>query len=78
MRVQTRSDRWTKVKFWLIATLLRRPVPDVLHTLHHRPELFGRPFGELTEAVLRGPSEWSVGERELFAAFVSNLNRCRF
>src|SRR5439155_643566 len=25
-----------------------------------------------------GPSEWSVGERELFAAFTSRLNQCLF
>ena len=29
-------------------------------------------------ALLRGPSAWSVGERELFAAFVSALNHCHF
>jgi len=28
--------------------------------------------------VMRGPSDWSVGERELFAAFVSSLNQCPF
>jgi hypothetical protein len=28
--------------------------------------------------VMRGPSELSVGERELFAAFVSRLNQCDF
>jgi len=28
--------------------------------------------------VMRGPSPWSVGERELFAAFVSRLNQCVF
>jgi len=27
---------------------------------------------------MRGPSMWSVGERELFAAFVSRLNQCVF
>jgi len=27
---------------------------------------------------MRGPSEWTVGERELFAAFVSRLNQCQF
>jgi len=27
---------------------------------------------------MRGPSEWTVGERELFAAFVSRLNQCVF
>jgi hypothetical protein len=31
-----------------------------------------------TQAVLRGPSPWSVGERELFAAFTSKLNQCVF
>ena len=28
--------------------------------------------------VMIGPSDWSRAERELLAAFVSNLNRCRF
>jgi len=27
---------------------------------------------------MRGESEWSVGERELFAAFVSCQNQCPF
>jgi len=27
---------------------------------------------------MRGPSDWSDGERELFAAFVSSLNQCLF
>jgi hypothetical protein len=27
---------------------------------------------------MRGPSQWSVGERELFAAFTSRLNQCLF
>jgi len=27
---------------------------------------------------MRGPSAWTVGERELFAAFVSRLNQCLF
>jgi hypothetical protein len=51
---------------------------DVLNTLHYRSELFGRAFSDATHAALRGPSEWSPGERELFAAFVSSLNQCPF
>jgi hypothetical protein len=27
---------------------------------------------------MRGPSDWSDGERELFAGFVSHLNQCPF
>jgi hypothetical protein len=55
----------------------RRP-PDVVSTLLYRPELFGRSFSAACQAVLRGPSEWSVGERELFAAFTSAQNQCPF
>ena len=52
--------------------------PDVLKTLHYRPELFGRPFSDALEQAMHGPSDWSIGERELFAAFVSSLNQCPF
>lgn len=51
---------------------------DVLKTLLYRPEYFGRPFSAWTHRALRGPSEWSVGERELMAAFVSRQNQCVF
>ena len=50
----------------------------VVRTLRYRKEYFGRSFSELTQQVMRGPSQWSVGERELFAAFVSRLNQCVF
>ena len=50
----------------------------VVKTLMYRPELFGRPFSDALDRVMRGPSEWSTGERELFAAFTSLLNRCHF
>jgi hypothetical protein len=50
----------------------------VLKTLYYRPELFGRAFSDATHEAMRGPSEWSPGERELFAAFTSVLNQCPF
>ena len=50
----------------------------VVKTLLYRPELFGRPFSEALDRVMRGPSDWSSGERELFAAFTSLLNQCPF
>ncbi len=54
-----------------------RPL-GVLKTLHYRPELFGRPYSEALDLAMRGPSDWSDGERELFAGFVSHLNQCPF
>ena len=50
----------------------------VVKTLLYRPELFGRPFSEALEESMRGESEWSPGERELFAAFTSLLNQCPY
>jgi len=54
------------------------PTVDVVKTLHYRPELFGRPFSAAVDEAMRGPSEWTPGERELFAAFVSSRNQCVF
>jgi hypothetical protein len=53
-------------------------VSDVRKMLSYRPELFGQPFSEALQEVMRGRSEWSVAERELFATFVSAQNQCPF
>lgn len=50
----------------------------VVKTLLYRPELFGGPFSEVLDDVMRGPSDWSAGERELFAGFTSVLRQCPF
>jgi hypothetical protein len=50
----------------------------VVKTITYRPEIFGRPFSEALDVAMRGPSDWSPGERELFAAFTSLLNQCPF
>jgi hypothetical protein len=51
---------------------------DVVRTMRYRSELFGRPYSAALQQIMRGPSDWSTGERELFAAFVSAQNRCVF
>jgi hypothetical protein len=51
---------------------------DVVRTMSYRSDLFGRPYSAALQRVMRGPSDWSVGERELFAAFVSCQNQCPF
>ena len=67
-----------RLKLALIRLVSGRRVPDVVKTLLYRPEFFGRPMCDWTQAVMRGPSPWSVGERELFAAITSRLNQCVF
>jgi hypothetical protein len=75
-------DSGHRFKEKLIMTLIRvfslRKPPDVVKTLFYRPEVFGAPFSAVLQEVMRGPSPWTVGERELFAAFTSRLNECRF
>ena len=67
-----------RLNLLLIRVVSLRRVPDVVKTLFYRPEFFGRPMCDWTQAVMRGPSASSVGERELFAAFTSRLNQCLF
>ena len=54
----------------------RRRAPDVVRTLMFRGEFFGSKM--MFQEVMRGPSPWTVGERELFAAFVSKQNACEY
>jgi hypothetical protein len=61
-----------------VMRLVMGHAPGVVRTLMYRKAFFGQPFSELTQRVMRGPSEWTVGERETFAAFVSRLNQCVF
>jgi hypothetical protein len=63
-----------------IAALQERDgyVSDISLALRYRPELFGEPFSQLLQEVMKGPSEWTAAERELFAAFVSLRNQCPF
>jgi uncharacterized peroxidase-related enzyme len=62
-----------------IMRIVGRTEPDpVVVTSLYRPELFGRAFMRAIETVMRGPSDWTAGERDLMAAFVSRLNNCPF
>lgn len=77
-----RVERGHRLPQKLILTAIRvfqrRRAPDILRTLFYRPEFLGKPLSAWTHAVMRGPSDWSVGDRELFAAFTSRLNQCVF
>ena len=68
----------TKVLFAMIRMASRHPVPDAARIVFYRPDFYGAAAKELTHAAMRGPSEWSVGDRELMAAVVSKANSCAF
>ena len=53
-------------------------VPGPVAVLSYRRELFGKYFADCLHETMRQCTAWSKGEVELFAAFVSKQNQCRF
>jgi AhpD family alkylhydroperoxidase len=68
----------TKALFAFIRAVSRQPVLDIVKLVQYRPDFYGKPMGVVTQEAMRGPSAWSVGDRELIAAFVAKTNRCEF
>jgi AhpD family alkylhydroperoxidase len=68
----------TKALFALIRAVSRQPVLDVVKLVKYRSDFYGGPMSAVTQEAMRGPSAWSVGDRELMAAFVAKTNQCEF
>jgi AhpD family alkylhydroperoxidase len=68
----------TKALFAVIRMASGQPVLDIVKLVKYRSGFYGGPMSKLTHEVMRGPSTWSVGERELIAAFVAKTNRSEF
>ncbi|GAA5119846.1 carboxymuconolactone decarboxylase family protein [Pseudonocardia adelaidensis] len=68
----------TKLLFVLIRLFSGHPVPDAAKVTFYRPDFYGARAKEFTHAAMRGPSDWSVGDRELMAAYVSAVNESAF
>lgn len=68
----------TKALFALIRAVSRQPVLDVVKLVKYRADFYGGPMSAVTQEAMRGPSAWSVGDRELMAAFVAKTNQCEF
>ena len=68
----------TRLLFSLIQLFSRQRVPDAARLTFYRPDFYGSHSKALTHEAMRGPSAWSVAERELMAAYVSNVNDCPF
>jgi len=77
-RVQARRPLRYHFLFAVLTLKHRVRVPDVIRALCYRGEFFGAAYNRWIESIMRGPSSWSVWERELLAAFTSRLNQCQF
>jgi alkylhydroperoxidase family enzyme len=66
----------TKALLGMIRLVSRQPVVDAVKLAFYRPNFYGG--GDLTHEAMRGPSAWSIGDRERVAAFVSQANESPF
>lgn len=53
-------------------------LPDAARVAFYDQHFAGPALGEWTQRTMRGPSSWSVAERELMAAAVASWNSCPF
>jgi uncharacterized peroxidase-related enzyme len=67
-----------KLMFAMIGLFSGQRVVDAVKLVMYRPEFYGGPMKKVVHEAMRGPSSWSVGDRELMAAFVSKMNQCDF
>jgi uncharacterized peroxidase-related enzyme len=68
----------TKLLFAVIRMFSRQPVPDAARLVFYRPDFYGAQAKKFTHEAMRGPSAWSVPDRELMAAYVSKANESAF
>jgi uncharacterized peroxidase-related enzyme len=68
----------SKVLFTLVRLFSGQPMPDAAKVALYRPDFYGARAKEFTHEAMRGPSAWSIGDRELMAAYVSKVNESEF
>jgi alkylhydroperoxidase family enzyme len=64
------------IKFISMVSGMR--LPDAARIVMYHQDFYGKPMTTWTHAAMRGESNWSVGEREFFAAMIAKWNSCTF
>jgi hypothetical protein len=61
-----------------VVRLLAGRLPGPIAAMSYKKELFGKALSACLLEAMRGSKSWTVGEVELFAAFVSKVNHCAY
>jgi len=64
--------------FRFISMVSGMRLPDAARIVMYHEDFYGKPMAAWTQAAMRGESNWTVGERELFAALTAKWNSCTF
>lgn len=72
------GHRWSQKLFFKLVQVQMGFVPGPMRVVTYRRLWFGTPFLDCLQQGMRHAKHWSASETELFAAFVSKLNRCTY
>jgi hypothetical protein len=78
LRILESGHRPVQKLFLRIFKAISGLAPGPILALSYQRELCGKYLAACYQEGLREVTEWSVGEVELFAAFVSKINACRY
>lgn len=73
------GGRWsTRLLIRAISLMSGVRLPDAARVAFYDRDFISPSLGQWTQRTMRGPSAWSVAERELMAAAVARRNSCAF
>jgi hypothetical protein len=67
-----------KLQFALLRPLAGGTIPPPILLMSYRRDRFGRWMARCFQEAMRKGREWTSFETEVFAAFVSKVNRCEY
>jgi uncharacterized peroxidase-related enzyme len=67
-----------QLRLWILNACLGEITSDAARAAFYRPGLFSKSYFKFQHRLMRGKSEWSIAERELFAANVASRIQCEF
>lgn len=76
--VEHGDSAWHRLLIRAISRFAGYRLPDAARVAFYDRDFAGRALGEWTDKAMRGPSAWTVAERELMAAMVAAWNTCPF
>jgi len=76
--VERGDSPWHRALIRMISRVSGMRLPDADRVAFYDRGFAGPSLGEWTQKTMRGPSPWSVSERELMAACVAAWNSCPF
>lgn len=68
----------TRALIRLISTVSGQRLPDAARVAFYHKSFVGDALGTWTHQAMRGPSDWTIAERELMAAMVAHWNSSPF